>query len=494
MLEALIQSFPEQTITVIGDVILDTYLLGRTTRLCREAPVPIVQIQEQLPFPGGAANTAANITSLGGDVILVSASGADATGELLRHSLEAQGIGTADVHATSDLTTHSKSRLVSGGQLIARFDRTSLYSLTQKQQAALLADLRLAHEISDAIVIADYGLGIINPAVIATLEELQQRRPKPLIIDSRHALTALTSLRPTWVKPNFAEALALLDLDFEAVGALSRPEFLTRHAAQLLTRTNAHYAAVTLDQDGALLLRHEAAPYRTYTAPVMDSRANGAGDTFVAALALGAAAEAGPEDAMEIATRAAAIVIEKNWTACCQRSELLARISPSHRVIRDLSVLADLTRSLREQGKRLVMTNGCFDLLHSGHVEFLARAKERGDKLIVAVNSDESIARVKGPGRPINTLADRIKVLSSLSSIDYIVPFSTNDACELAGVVKPHLLVKGENYRGRALPEAEVVLANGGQVEFIETREVCSTSDLIERITGGSGQTERSVH
>jgi D-beta-D-heptose 7-phosphate kinase/D-beta-D-heptose 1-phosphate adenosyltransferase len=299
-------------------------------------------------------------------------------------------------------------------------------------------------------------------------------------------------MRPAAIKPNYTEALRLLGLPRLPPG----PERVAQIAGcgdRLLALVGCHLAAVTLDADGALLFEQGAAPYRTYSKPVQNSRALGAGDTYVAALTLALASGAPTHAAGELASAAAAVVISKERTSICSGAELTERVLAGDKYIEHLDRLRGWVEIHRSQGRRLVFTNGCFDLLHRGHITYLSRAKTLGDVLIVGVNADVSVSRLKGPSRPINALKDRVDVLAALSCIDHVVSFEEDGPERLIEVIRPDVFVKGGDYTRETIPEAPLAEALGGAVTVLPYEEGCSTTGLIERVGHAYGHASQEV-
>jgi D-beta-D-heptose 7-phosphate kinase/D-beta-D-heptose 1-phosphate adenosyltransferase len=264
---------------------------------------------------------------------------------------------------------------------------------------------------------------------------------------------------------------------------------------QLVARlTGARLAAVTLDRDGALFFERGSPPYRTYARPAANSRAAGAGDTFVGALALGLAAGAHTPVVAELAAAAAAVVVAKDGTAACYAQELREYVSAGGKYVPDLRRLAARVEFLRQQGRRIVFTNGCFDILHRGHITYLNQAKALGDVLVVGVNSDDGIRRLKGPDRPINTLEDRIQVLAALSCVDHLTAFDEDTPCNLIQALRPHVFVKGGDYTRERLPEAPLVEAFGGVVQILPYLQDRSTTGIIERIQKVYGRPDAQAY
>jgi D-beta-D-heptose 7-phosphate kinase/D-beta-D-heptose 1-phosphate adenosyltransferase len=496
-LPGVLDAFTGLDVLVVGEAMLDGYLEGTSGRLCQEAPVPVVSVASRRDAPGGAANAAANARTLGARVRLLSVVGDDPEGSALRQALAAQGVSADHLLVRPGRRTLAKQRVLASGQLLVRFDQGDTAPVRGPGEEALIDRLSELFGRSDAVIVSDYGYGILTPRVRATLAGLQARSPRTLVVDSKD-LAAYRGVGPTAVKPNYHEALRLLGLAPEC-GPQARSEspcgtearapaeeggrvgLIAARGRDVLEVTGARIAAVTLDTDGALVFERDRPPYRTYARPNPHSRAAGAGDTFVSALALALAAGADTPAAAELAAAAAAAVVAKDGTALCSAAELRAHLSAGDKPS-DLAGLAARLDLLRRQGRRIVLTNGCFDILHRGHVTYLSRAKALGDVLVVGVNSDESIRRLKGPDRPINTLEDRVGVLAALSCVDHVVAFHEDTPHELVRAVRPHVFVKGGDYTRDRLPEAALVEELGGVVHILPFVADRSTTGVIERI------------
>jgi D-beta-D-heptose 7-phosphate kinase/D-beta-D-heptose 1-phosphate adenosyltransferase len=481
-LRQVVDAFTGMKVVVIGEAMLDSYLKGSARRLCREAPVPVVDVTECVDAPGGAANTAVNAAMLGAEVAFFGAVGDDDPGRRLLAAMRARGVAAAHVLSSPGRQTLAKSRIVANDQILARFDQGTTGPIAGREEHALIGRLSECWKGCDAVIVSDYGYGILTLRMIRALARLQARSPRTLVVDSSRRLAQFRPVAITAVKPNFEEALRVVGLEGDADGSVSRVERIAACGATILDITGAQIAAVTLDTDGALVFEPERPPYRTYAKPMPHCRAAGAGDTFTAALTLALAAGATAAAAAEIASAAAAVAVAKQHTAGCSRSELLDDLSAGGKYLPDRQRLAARLDSHREQGLRIVFTNGCFDILHRGHVTYLNRAKALGDILVVGVNTDESVTRLKGPTRPVNALEDRVEVLAALSCVDYVVPFHEDTPCELVKIVRPNAFVKGGDYTRDRLPEAPLVEAAGGTVHIFPLVEDRSTSGIIERI------------
>jgi rfaE bifunctional protein nucleotidyltransferase chain/domain len=302
----------------------------------------------------------------------------------------------------------------------------------------------------DAAIVSDYGYGVLTLGVIARLAELQAEAPRVLVVDSKQS-ALYRDAGPTAIKPNYGEALRLLGASGPAAPT-ERIDWMTTRGPEILETAGARIVSVTLDAEGALVFERDRPPYRTFAKAERPSRAAGAGDTFAAALALALAAGAETPAAADLASAAAVVVVAKDGTASCTSAELREKVSPAGKSLSGSAELVDCAVSHRRQGRRVVFTNGCFDILHRGHVSYLSRAKALGDVLIVGVNSGAGIGRFKGPSRPINPLEDRLQVLSALSCVDHVVPFDEDTPHELIRVVRPDVFVKGGDYTRATLP------------------------------------------
>jgi len=477
----ILPAFTERRVAVVGEAILDGYLEGTAERLSREAPVPIVTLRDRLDAPGGAANTAVNLAALGARVSFLSVIGRDDEGQRLLRALAAANVAANDVLVRRTRSTLVKQRVSAGGQMLLRFDAGTTDPVDAGTEDELIGRLSDAFEDADALVISDYGYGILTDRVVAVLAELQRRYPRVIVADARDP-RRYRRVGVTAVKPNYAETARLLG-EPEGGDGRSRTQQLSLVGDRLLELTGARICAVTVDIEGAIVFEQGEPPYRTYARPHPNSRAAGAGDTFVAALTLGLASGATTPVAAELASAAAAVVVCKDGTSTCTLEELEAELlAAAGKRLDGLDEAAQRVAVHRRQGRRIVFTNGCFDILHRGHVTYLTRAKALGDVLVVGVNSDDSVRRLKGEARPINGLDDRIAVLEALSCVDHVVPFGEDTPESLIRVVQPDVFVKGGDYTLETLPEAPLVESLGGQVRILPFLEDRSTTGVIERV------------
>ncbi len=473
---ALLHGWAKSRVVVFGESILDRYLKGRAAGICREAPVPVVGLQTVSEAPGGAANAACNMASLGAEVRFVSLVGADAYGERLKTLLAQQGVDTAVVASDGGRRTVVKQRLRCDDQLVARFDEGDVGPVTPERGKHLAAALLAAARDCDGVVVSDYDLGLVAPAVLEALKTLADRG-LPLIVDAK-CLRRYRGMRPLLVKPNFDEALRLLGGDGPVE---DRVGFIARRGERLLDITGARSVVVTIDCAGAVLLGPDG-PYRTAGRAVPAAYAAGAGDTFLAAMALALISGAATRAAMDLGAAAADVVLAHEGTAVCGRDEFSRELAGHGKFLRHEAQVRQTVVRARQAGRRIVFTNGCFDILHRGHITYLERAKALGDVLIVGLNDDDSVRRLKGPDRPVNPLADRISVVAALACVDYVLAFAGDTAHGPIRSVRPDLFVKGGDYAVKPLPEVDLVEELGGRVRLLEYVDNNSTSRLIERI------------
>ncbi|MEP0912802.1 D-glycero-beta-D-manno-heptose 1-phosphate adenylyltransferase [Leptolyngbya sp. GB1-A1] len=471
------------SVLVVGDVMLDAYLAGDANRLCQEAPVPVVAIDQRQDFPGGAANVAANVAALGARPVLLSVIGQDSEGDRLLHSLQQRSLEGNHLIVSHDRATLAKQRIVSQNQILLRFDQGSTAAISAELETGIIDRLTQLFPQVDAVILSDYGYGILTPRLIETIAQLQAQHDRTLVIDSKQ-LANYQRVKPTAVKPNYGETIRLLELPVQKGDRVAQ---VLPCGDRLLELTGAKIVAVTLDSEGAVLFQTGSSPIQIPAQPVPANHTSGAGDTFITALALSLAAQASVSIAAQIAKTATQIVVQQTGTSVCTANQLRQQFQPDRPAVSNKRILdrAQIVRCLeahRTAGKRIVFTNGCFDLLHSGHVTYLQQAKALGDVLIVGVNSDESVRQLKGMGRPVNALDDRLTVLTALESVDYVIPFSELTPHHLIEIIRPDVFVKGGDYTRETLPEAPLVEQLGGVVHILSFVENRSTTRTIEQI------------
>lgn len=468
-----VRRFEGLRVLVVGDLMLDRYLHGETTRIAQEAPVPVVALNDCREYPGGAANVAANARALGAEVTLLGQVADDEHGNRLRHLLEVQGI---KVHTTRAGQTLTKTRVCASDQVLLRYDSGGREDLDGAGIARLAGSLRSSWPSADIVVISDYAYGTLADGLLPVITELRAAHPVLLAVDARDLLR-YAFLQPDIVKPDANQAFKLASAQTPRE---HRAETVRDLAPIILSRAGAKTACITLDCDGALVctetgcIEHVPAGARAGLA-----FPNGAGDTFLTAFAMATSCGLTPGAAAEVASAAAAVVVRTPGTAACTSQALTRALAPRTSKVLTPVGLAALAAAARRDGRRLVFTNGVFDILHSGHTEYLAEAAALGDLLIVGLNDDEGVRRLKGPDRPVNPLRDRAAVLASLACVHAVVPFAEDTPERLIRIARPDVYVKGGDYTPERLPETKLVESLGGRVVIAGYVPGRSTTALI---------------
>jgi rfaE bifunctional protein nucleotidyltransferase chain/domain/rfaE bifunctional protein kinase chain/domain len=483
-LATLMDRFAGIRVVVVGDVMLDEWRFVQPERLAREAPAPVVTLRGRQDAAGGAANTAVNVARLGAPAVLVAAVGTDDAGNRLRDCLADAGVEDRTV-PIDGYTTPVKRRLLAGEQIVVREDEgTGPVPATAAQLlAALHTTLRAPTRPS--LVICDYGLGALDGPVRDWLTG-NRHRFATVALDA-HDLRPWRGLSPSLITPSFTEAVRALDESARTYPA-DRVTAALAMVADLVEITGADTVAVTLDADGVVVSDRSGHTHHTTTDTVPASHTVGAGDVFLAALTLAVSAGASTRVAAEFAQRAASVSVSQVGTCVLDPQALAAWSGPATpdpgTKLVDAATLARRVGELRRHGSRVVFTNGCFDVLHRGHVGYLEEGSRAGDVLVVAVNADESVRRLKGPDRPVNRAEDRAAVLAALSCVDFVVVFDQDSPSELIEALRPDVYVKGGDYPPEMVPEAPLVRRLGGEVRILGYVPDRSTSAIIERIRG----------
>jgi D-beta-D-heptose 7-phosphate kinase/D-beta-D-heptose 1-phosphate adenosyltransferase len=464
-MDPLIPSFRDSSVLVIGDVMLDRYWYGATGRVSQEAPVPIVDVDATEDRPGGAANVAMNLAALGIDVTLIGAVGSDDAAATLRRHLASANV-RAEFVVVDEWATIVKVRVVSRRQQMLRidFERPFVADIASNLEQLLATHV----ERADAVVIEDYDKGTL--ARPQRLIEIAHAHGKRVVVDPK--FKPFDAYRGAdVVKPNAAEFS-------RAVGEWAGDGEFVAKAKALARRCEFGAVVVTRGERGLVVVEPDGG-HRFIAARRVDVfDETGAGDTVAAGLAAGLAAGCDIYDSAVLANLAAGIVVTKFGTASATVAELRRALTVGGVVSRD--ELLHIVEDARRAGERIVFTNGCFDILHAGHVAYLAEARALGDRLIVAVNDDASVARLKGAGRPVNPLAQRERVLAGLASVDWVVAFGEDTPEALLRALRPDVLVKGGDYTVDRVVGADIVRAYGGDVKVLGRVPDASTSAIIE--------------
>lgn len=464
--------FSKANVLVVGDIMLDRYWYGATNRISPEAPVPVVKINALEERPGGAANVAMNVTSLGGEAKLIGLTGIDEPAKILTEQLQQQHV-VCDFVALNSHPTITKLRVLSRNQQLIRLDFEEPFC--DVDSLPLLQRIENALPQAKVMVLSDYAKGVLSS--VEAIIKMAQQANVPVLIDPKG--TDFTRYRgATLLTPNMSE--------FEAVvGPCHSEEDIEVKGHQLIRDYDIKALLVTRSEKGMTLLQIGQPTYHLPTQAKEVFDVTGAGDTVIATLAASLAAGYTLEDSCFLANASAGVVVGKLGTSTVTQVELedaiRARTDNGFGVMSEEELLKQVANA-RQRGEKIVMTNGCFDILHAGHVSYLANARKLGDRLIVAVNSDQSVKQLKGESRPINPLMQRMIVLGALDSVDWVVPFEEQTPQRLIARILPDVLVKGGDYKPDQIAGSKEVIAAGGEVRVLNFEDGCSTTNIINSI------------
>ncbi|MCX4026096.1 bifunctional D-glycero-beta-D-manno-heptose-7-phosphate kinase/D-glycero-beta-D-manno-heptose 1-phosphate adenylyltransferase HldE [Endozoicomonas sp. SM1973] len=464
--------FDQAKVLVIGDIMLDRYWHGATSRISPEAPVPVVKVGQIEDRPGGAGNVALNIASLGGAAFLAGPTGNDESADILTNRLTAAGVHCAFTRV-SDEPTITKLRVISQHQQLIRLDFEEAFNSLEPGQ--LVQEVEAIIDQAEVVVLSDYKKGALkNPQ---QLIQLAKTKGKAILVDPKGS--DFSQYRgATLITPNLNE--------FEAVMGICKDEAeLVAKGQQLLKALELEALLITRGEHGMTLLRPDQPELHLPARAREVFDVTGAGDTVISVLAASLAAGEKLPTAVALANLAAGIVVGKLGTAAISAPELRRAVSAEQGAGRGVMTASQLLIAIEDakaQGEKIVFTNGCFDILHAGHVGYLEQARAHGDRLIVAVNSDESVHRLKGEGRPVNPVDRRMTVLAGLEAVDWVVSFAEDTPEALLALVKPDVLVKGGDYSVKQVVGAPIVESYGGEVAVLDFLDNCSTTAIVEKI------------
>lgn len=479
----ILPDFSKTRVLIVGDLMLDRYWGGSTQRISPEAPVPVVNVNSSEDRPGGAANVAINAAMLGAKVSLLGLVGEDENATILKQRLKSFDID-CQFTAIADKETITKLRVMSRNQQLLRLDFEQSFALVDKSHLLEKFEAQLPH--TDVVILSDYAKGCLSePQQFIAMARAHQ---KVVIVDPKG--TDFAKYRgASLITPNMAEFAAVAgDADDEAM--------LTQQAQDLKHELSLEALLLTRSEEGMTLYQSSQGGFHLPAKAKEVFDVTGAGDTVVSTLALAYGSGSSLEDACVLANTAASIVVGKLGTSAVTATELALALQEQHGH-KDTGVLTEdkLALALTQAGTRaetVVMTNGCFDILHAGHVSYLEAAAKLGDRLIVAVNDDASVSRLKGPGRPVNNVQRRMAVLAGLGAVDWVVPFSEDTPQRLIARLLPDILVKGGDYKIEDIAGGQEVIANGGQVKVLHFEEGVSTTAIIKQIVNKDSQLSSS--
>lgn len=464
-------------ILVIGDLMLDHYIWGGCERISPEAPVQVVDVTKESTTLGGACNVVSNLAALKAVTLPCGVIGDDLIGEeLLEHLRHFEGMDTSGIILQKGRPTTKKSRIIASNQQVMRVDWEHKSPINHDSEEAILAFVRRHLSEVNVVVLSDYGKGVLTPRVCQEVIAQAKSLGRSVLVDPKgrdySKYKGATLLTPNKKEAKEATGIAIVD-----------QTSLERALHQLKEMCDLQYSMITLSEDGIGILDQSVEQISTVAQEVYD--VTGAGDTVIASLAYGLSLGYSLRDCAFFANVAAAVVVGKAGSATATHEEIKECMHARHQgqsadQILTFEAMAERVERLKAKGKRLIFTNGCFDILHAGHVQYLQQAKSLGDYLIVGLNSDDSVRRLKGAERPINAQADRAIVLAALESVDFVVIFDEDTPWELLSVLRPDVLVKGADYEGKEVVGSDLV----PEVQLIDFVPGKSTSLIVKKIQG----------
>ena len=474
-----ISKFDKCNILVVGDLMLDEYLWGKVDRISPEAPVQVVSIKKEDYTMGGAGNVVNNIVSLGAKVSAVGVIGSSKNGQILLNKFKALGVDTTGIVQEPGRTTTKKTRIIASHQHVLRIDRETDKAISDPtlEKITRFIEDKIAHV--DVVLISDYGKGLITKDLLSRVISSAQKHKKVTIADPKgldfSKYSGVSLLTPNKKEAALASGVEIVD-----------ESTLVKAGDKILQTVGLDKLLITCGKDGMVLFDQNEEPCKVRTKARQVYDVSGAGDTVLSVFGLAIASGASFKDAMSIANTAAGIVVGKVGTATILRQELTTALRPYEYNIsskhKNLSELPALIEELKKKDARVVLTNGCFDLLHAGHIKLLSASKELGNILIVAIDDDDSVKKLKGSGRPVIGVKERVGILCALDSVDYVVVFSSRELKKLIEIIRPDVLTKGSNYTSEEVFGRERVEALGGKVVLIPVSENISSTRIINNI------------
>ena len=459
---------------VIGDLMIDHYLWGSCNRTSPEAPVPVVNIENESVLLGGAGNVVNNLKALGAEVGIISVIGDCINSNELKNLLKKIDIDTQYLITQKDRITSRICRIIASQQQVVRYDRESIHNISLKSQNTIIETFNKIVMNYDAVLLSDYGKGILTNELTISLIKNANKNGKKVLVDPK-GLDYSKYKGAYLLTPNKKEASEATRI------IINDDESLNEAIVQLKIECELDVSLITLSEHGIAIYDHDLRIHPTVTREVFD--VTGAGDTILASLGFALACELDIDIAVQFANLAAGVVVRKVGNATTTLNEIIDYESSHNKLssdkhIKTLKEITTLSKELSSKGKKIVFTNGCFDLIHAGHVKYLEAAKNFGDVLILGLNSDRSVTSLKGQGRPINKQIDRAHILVALEAVDYVVIFDENTPYELIKAVKPDILVKGEDYEGKKVVGQDIA----SELKLVQFVDGKSTTRTIKKI------------
>jgi D-beta-D-heptose 7-phosphate kinase/D-beta-D-heptose 1-phosphate adenosyltransferase len=459
---------------VIGDLMIDHYLWGSCERISPEAPVQVVNITSESTVLGGAGNVINNLNALGAQVDVISVIGGCEISDELKVLLGDIGVDTQYLITQKDRITSKKSRIIASQQQVVRYDRESTDEISSESQKEILATFGNIISDYDGVLLSDYGKGVLTKELTASLIAIANENNKKVLVDPK-GLDYSKYKGAYLLTPNKKEASEATQVNIKDDASL------TQAIIQLKTECNLDVSLITLSEQGVAIYDNKLRIHPTVAREVFD--VTGAGDTVLASLGFALACNYEIDDSVEFANLAAGVVVGKIGSATATLNEIIEyesslNKSTSDEHIKTLSEITTLSEELKARGKKIIFTNGCFDILHAGHVRYLETAKSYGDVLILGLNSDRSVTSLKGEGRPINIQMDRAYILAALEAVDYVVIFDEDTPYNLIKTIKPHVLVKGGDYEGKEVVGQDIA----DELKLVQFVDGKSTTKTIQKI------------
>ncbi|CAM4015034.1 D-glycero-beta-D-manno-heptose-7-phosphate kinase [Arcobacter cloacae] len=461
-------------ILVIGDLMIDHYLWGSCDRISPEAPVQVVNVKKESSVLGGAGNVINNLFALGAKVDVISVMGDDAVANELKSLLEKIEVSSSNLIVEENRKTSKKSRLIASQQQVLRYDMESIDDISEQSSNKILENLKSNIKKYDSIILSDYGKGVLTTNLTKEIIKIANENKVKVLVDPKGKDYSKYKGSYT-LTPNKKEAMEATNID------IKDEKSLVKALEDLKQKCDLEVSLITLSENGIAILKDELIVKPTVAREVYD--VTGAGDTVIASIAFALGNDLNIEEAISFANLAAGVVVGKIGSATASLDEIYEYESSLHKSsstshIKTFQEIEKLAYKFHELGKKVVFTNGCFDILHAGHVKYLEVAKSYGDVLIVGVNADSSVRKLKGPTRPINNQDDRAYILASLESVDYVVIFEEETPYELIKLVKPHTLVKGGDYEGKDVVGQDIA----NELKLVQFVDGKSTTNTIKRI------------
>jgi len=463
-------------IAVIGDLMIDHYIWGSCERISPEAPVQVVNVSREESVLGGAGNVMTNLISLGSDVSIYSVIGHDQNAKEMHRLLAETSLKKVTLIQEESRRTTQKSRIIAANQQVIRYDDETKKEISLSSEESLLKIFKQELSSYDIILLSDYGKGVLTSQLVQKIISWAKESNLPVLVDPKGQ--DYSKYRgATLLTPNKKEAILATNIP------ITSKESLRLAIEKLQKDLNLKYSIITLSEEGIAVFDEKLNVIPTVAREVFD--VTGAGDTVLASLAVALSSGFDIVEACEFANKAAAVVVAKVGSATVTLNEIeeyehSLNQGKSESKIKNFEAIERIAKRLKEQGRTIVFTNGCFDILHRGHATYLQKAKELGEILILGINSDESIRRLKGEDRPINSLEDRAFLIGALESIDFVVPFTEETPYKLIESIQPNILVKGADYKGKEVIGSDIA----DEVVLIDFVKGKSTTNLIKKISG----------